>query len=143
MIQVYGGDKWAKMCIDRWRGKNDASLEKIQANGAIEKYAQFFKTGYVIHASCDDYRSGSDEDVRLQEKDQNAKKARKIEIDTLVLYSADYLGKRYDVKKVWEEWMGKGELEVEQIGDGCGHFIAEEKPVETAAAILKFYNKFD
>ncbi|KAF8863164.1 alpha/beta-hydrolase [Acephala macrosclerotiorum] len=143
MIQAYGGDKWVKMCIDRWRGKSDASREKLEANNAVEKYAEFFKKGPVIHASCDDYRSGSDEDVRLQENDQNAKKARKIDIDVLVLYSADYLGKRYDVRKVWESWMGKGNLEVEQISDECGHFIAEEKPVETAAAILKFYNSVE
>lgn len=141
MIKAYGGDKWVKMCIDRWAGKNKTSLAKLKSDNAVNVYAQFFNKATVVHASCDDYRAGANEDVKLQEKDQKA--GRKIDIDVLALYSADYLGKRYDVQKVWEEWMGKGNLEVENVGDGCGHFIAEEKPEQTAAAIVKFYERFD
>ncbi|KAE8447799.1 hypothetical protein EG329_010193 [Mollisiaceae sp. DMI_Dod_QoI] len=140
MIKAYGGDNWVKMCIDRWAGKNEVSLAKLESDNATNVYAQFFKKTSVIRASCDDYRAGADEDVKLQETDQKA--GRKINIDVLVLYSGDYLGERYDVQEVWGEWMDKGNLDTKDIGDGCGHFIAEEKPLETVAAILKFYDKF-
>ncbi|KUJ17017.1 alpha/beta-hydrolase [Mollisia scopiformis] len=140
MIGAFGGDNWVRMCIDRWAGKDKKSLASLKSDKAVDVYAQFFKKPSVIHHSCDDYRAGSNEDVKKQEKDQKA--GRKIDIDVLVLYSADYLGKRYDVKKVWEEWMGKGDLQVQNVGDGCGHFIAEEKPQECAAAVVKFYESF-
>lgn len=140
MIKAYGGERWAKMCIDRWAGSDKDSLAKLKSDNAVNVYAQFFNTIYVGHATCDDCRAGANEDVKQQEKDQKAK--RKIRnIDVLVLYSAEYLGKRYDVQKVWEEWMGEGELEVKSVGNGCGHFIAEERPEQTAAAIVKFYQK--
>lgn len=45
------------------------------------------------------------------------------------------------MKKVWSEWMGKGGLEVRGVGDGCGHFIVEEKPEETAEILVEFYNR--
>lgn len=141
MIKAYGGAKWTKMCIDRWAGKDKDSLAKLKSDDAVEIYSRFFEKDTVIQASCNDYRAGADEDFKQQEKEQNLKKPKKIDIDVSVLFSGDYLGKRYDVKKVWEEWMGKGELEVQEIA-GVGHFIAEEKPEETAAAIVKFYEKF-
>jgi hypothetical protein len=94
----------------------------------------------VIRASCDDYRAGAEEDVDLQTSDQKA--GRKLDVDVLVLFSQEYLGKRYEIKKLWKEWMGKGTLEVQGIGGGCGHFIAEEKPRETAEAVVGFWEKY-
>jgi hypothetical protein len=108
-------------------------------NSAIDTYANTFKQESVIRASCDDYRAGAMEDSKLQVEDQ--KEGRKIDIDVLAIYSSEYLGGRYDVRKVWEEWMGKGSLEVEGIEEGCGHFVAEEASERTAAAIVTFYEK--
>ena len=139
MIKAQGGDTWARMCLDRWVGKSPTGLGKFKENDAIDIYAESFKQERVIRASCDDYRAGAMEDSQLQVEDQ--KEGRKVDVDVLAIYSAGYLGDRYDVRKVWEEWMGKGSLEVEAIGKGCGHFIAEEAPEKTAAAIVDFYNK--
>ena len=139
MIMAQGGDVWTKMCLDRWVGKNPAGLARLCENGAVDIYAGFFRKEQVVRATCDDYRAGAQEDVLLQEEDQMV--GRKVDVDVLAIYSADYLGKRYDVRKVWEDWMGKGTLEVEGLGNGLGHFIAEEAPEKISAAILKFYEK--
>lgn len=138
MIKAQGGDFWVKTCLERWAGKSAAGQAKFKENDAINVYAEFFEQDSVIQATCDDYRAGAEEDVKLQEEDQQA--GQKVDVDVLVLYSADYLGKRYDVEKVWKEWMGSGTLQVQGIGGGVGHFIAEEAPEETAEAVVRFYN---
>ncbi|KAF4635650.1 hypothetical protein G7Y89_g2439 [Cudoniella acicularis] len=139
MIKAQGGDIFVRSLFTRWAGRNELSNKKLDEHDAIDVYAKSFKYESVIRASCDDYRAGAQEDIKLQEEDQKA--GRKIDIDVLALYSAHYLGKRYDIQEVWSEWMGKGKLEVEGFGDGVGHFIAEEVPEKTASAMVAFYNK--
>jgi len=129
-----------RTCLKRWVGKSEAGRERFEANDAVEVYGEFFKKESVVRASCDDYRAGGQEDIEEQVRDQE--EGRKIESDVLVVYSAEYLGKRYDLKKVWTEWVsGKGSLEAVGLGGGVGHFIAEEAAEETAKAIVDFYNK--
>jgi hypothetical protein len=139
MIKAQGGDVFVRTCLNRWVGKSDNGLAKFKENNSIAVYSNSFKFESVIRASCDDYRAGAQEDIQLQDEDQKA--GRKVDTDVLALYSADYIGKRYDVKQVWQEWMGNGKLEVEGFGGGVGHFIAEETPEKAASAILSFYNK--
>ncbi|KAH6673352.1 putative Fluoroacetate dehalogenase [Halenospora varia] len=140
MINAQGGDVFTEKLLSRWTGASETGALKLRENNAFEVYAKSFKYKSVVEASCDDYRAGAEEDIKLQADDQKAEK--KIKIDVLVLYSADYLGRRYDIKEVWKEWMGDGQLEVKGFGDGVGHFIAEETPVKTAAAITDFYKSF-
>ena len=139
MIKAQGGDAFVRTCLNRWVGKSDHGFAKFKENDSIAIYANSFKYESVIRATCDDYRAGAHEDIQLQDEDQKA--GRKVDIDILALYSTDYLGKRYDLKQVWQEWMGNGKLEVGGFGGGVGHFIAEETPEEAASAILSFYNK--
>jgi hypothetical protein len=134
-----GGDVFMRTCISRWVGKSSVKRAKLEEHDAMEVYGQFFKLESVVRASCDDYRAGGQEDVDEQVQDQ--KEGRKIDGDLLVIGSSEYLERRYDLKAVWSEWVsGKGSLEVLGFGIGCGHFIAEEAPVETANALLSFYN---
>jgi pimeloyl-ACP methyl ester carboxylesterase len=137
MILAQGGDVWTSTCLERWVGKGETGLVKFKENNAMEIYCKFFKNESVVKATCDDYRAGAEEDVQLQESDQ--KSGAKLDVPVLAVYSANYLGKRYDVRKVWEEWMGYGKVEVLGIGERCGHFIAEEAPEKTAEAIAEFY----
>lgn len=141
MIMASGGDEWTRGCLRRWAGKSEAGSANFEAHDAVEVYAGLFKQESVVRASCDDYRAGAQEDVEEQKEDQAAGK--KVSIPTLLVYSDDYIGKRYDMMKVWREWVDDDNLlEEEAIGDGIGHFIAEEAPQKTAAAISKFYAKF-
>ena len=129
-----------RTCLERWVGKDAAARARFEGNDAIAVYAEFFKKESVVRATCDDYRGGGQEDIEEQLSDQKA--GRKIDGDVLSVYSAEYLGKRYDLKKVWSEWVsGKGSLEVLGISGGVCHFVAEEAPEETASAIVSFYNK--
>jgi len=137
MILAQGGDVWTRTCLERWVGKGETGLVKFKENNAMEIYCKFFKNESVIKATCDDYRAGAEEDVQLQESDQ--KSGAKLDVPVLAVYSANYLGKRYDVRKVWVEWMGCGKVDVLGIGERCGHFIAEEAPERTAEAIAEFY----
>ncbi|KAN0104865.1 Alpha/Beta hydrolase fold, partial [Hyaloscypha variabilis] len=139
MILAQGGDNWVRMCLARWIGSSSAGREKFEEDGAVEVYAASFKQERVVRASCDDYRAGAMEDVKEQVEDQ--REGRKVEGDVLVVYSKKYLGGRYDVRKIWEEWMGNGNLETLGLEGDVGHFLAEESPEETASAVREFYEK--
>lgn len=137
MISALGGPAWCSVCCERWVGKSNAGQESFRANNAVEIYGNYFANPEVVKASCEDYRAGAEEDVRLQKRDQA--RGKKIEIPTLVLYSESYLGTRYDIATVWREWVGpKVSLKTKGIDGGIGHFLAEEAPEWTAEAIMDF-----
>ncbi|RDL35799.1 putative Fluoroacetate dehalogenase [Venustampulla echinocandica] len=137
MIKSQGGDVFTKMLFSRWAGRNPAGDATLQENDAVNVYANSFKYESVIRAACEDYRAGAQEDIQRQEQDQ--KDGRKLDVDTLLLYSAAYLGSSCDVKQVWEAWMGSGKLEGQAFEEGVGHFIAEEAPAAATLAIVSFY----
>lgn len=139
MIMQYGGDKWCAENIFRWAGEKQEGLQLLKADNAVELYGHYFTQESVIRSSCDDYRAGSAEDVDEQEDDQQSN--RKLKLDTLVSYSSKYLGSRYDLEEVWKEWHnGPGELRIQGLDGGVGHFVAEEAPEEISALITAFYN---
>jgi pimeloyl-ACP methyl ester carboxylesterase len=138
MIKAQGGDVWCRSMMERWAGKNHDGLQSLQAHAAIETYCHYMAQDSVIRASCEDYRAGAEEDIQLQKQDQAS--GHKLSIDILVLYSTDYLGSRYDIDHVWDQWSGESStVFVQGIGKGVGHFIAEERPEETASAITSFW----
>jgi pimeloyl-ACP methyl ester carboxylesterase len=86
-----------------------------------------------VHAICEDYRAGAGIDRQLDEADlQNG---RKITCPTLGVGGSDYLGKRgADPLQVWRGWCS--DLAGAEIDSG--HFLAEENPEATVAAMLPF-----
>lgn len=139
MIKSLGAEEFVKTNIERWAGQNAAGVAKFNEQDAKSVYGDSFKYESVIRASCDDYRAGAFEDITQQEEDQRA--GRKLEVDVLVLYSAGYLGSRYNVEEVWNQWMGNAFLETDGFKDGVGHFMPEEAPERTAEAIQRFYSR--
>jgi pimeloyl-ACP methyl ester carboxylesterase len=106
----------------------------LKADDSISVYGQFFEDRTIVEASCKDYEAGATTDVEMQEQDQ--KEGRKIKVPLLLLYGADYIGKRYNLPKEWEDWVEEGvKIKDCPLENGIGHFGAEEAPKETAKAV--------
>ena len=99
----------------------------------INEYLRCF-TPEAIHASCEDYRAGASIDLVHHKEDAG----KKIICPLQVLWGAKAtVEELYDPIKVWEDWAD--DVEGESID--CGHFLPEEKPIETYESIYKFLNK--
>jgi haloacetate dehalogenase len=113
--------------LDHWSGDSHA----IQAEARAE-YERCFTDPEVIHATCEDYRAGATIDV---DHDKTDHARRKIECPTLVLWAErDPAERLWDTLAVWRGWAH----DVLGAPLRCGHFLPEEAPEETAAALLDF-----
>lgn len=140
MIMAQGGGNFCQYLIKRWAGSSPKCLESLQSDDSMTVYGKYFDHESVVRATCKDYEAGAKEDVDEQKYDQENN--RKIPCKTLVIYSADYLGSRFDLKEVWNDWMNSPSLlHVEGISN-AGHFIAEETPGITARCIGQFLEDF-
>ncbi len=107
--------------------------------GAFEEdlYAEYlraFGTPEGIHASCEDYRAGATIDLGHDRDDVAA--GRRIGCPTLILWGArSVVGRMFRPLESWRE------LVAAPVGEAidCGHFVPEERPEETARALLEFF----
>ncbi|MGY9056548.1 MAG: alpha/beta fold hydrolase [Alphaproteobacteria bacterium] len=123
-------DMYLDHLLRRWAGNFDA----ISAE-ALMCYHTAFRRPEVIHATCNDYRSGASVDRAddLASREAGAK----ITCPVHVIWGRGYLSHRAgSPAEVWERWTDNpGET-----GLDCGHFVAEEQPEACAAAMLTFFN---
>ena len=117
--------------LERWTAVEGAITEE-----AYGEYLRCFSNPETIRASCADYRA-IDVDLAHDEADRG----RKLACPVLALWGGNMAkrpgwqtGGRLDMLKVWQE---RAE-DVRGQPIDCGHFLPEEAPEETAAAILKF-----
>ncbi|KAF2811892.1 alpha/beta-hydrolase [Mytilinidion resinicola] len=137
MITAYGGDKFCVDMIGRWVGNTPKGLARMKEGDSYKVYADSFLRESVIRATCQDYEAGAGVDVDVQKEDQKA--GRKLQVPVLLIYGAEHIGRRFDVKKEWIDWVGEGvKITDRGLGDGIGHFAAEEAPEETTEAILSW-----
>ena len=100
------------------------------SEGALAHYRALLRHPARIHAVCEDYRAGATIDRQLDEADMAA--GRKIDCPTLVLRASHYLAG--SPLEVWQRWCTAAtEAKVDS-----GHFLAEENPQETLAALVPF-----
>lgn len=100
---------------------------------ALAHYRALMADPRRVHAVCEDYRAGATIDRALDEADRAA--GRKIGAPTLVLWGSDYVGKgAVAPMDVWRAWCSS----VEGREIHSGHFLAEENPADTLAAIASF-----
>ena len=100
---------------------------------ALGHYRSLLQDPARVHAVCEDYRAGATIDRQLDEADLQA--GRKIVCPTLVAWGSDYLGKRANHPlEAWAAWCSTvGGAQI-----NSGHFLAEENPAATLAALLPF-----
>ncbi len=101
---------------------------------ALAEYRRCFADPAAIHASCEDYRAAATIDLAHDEADM----AQKIACPLLVLWGGRGLVDGwFDTLAVWRE-------RAEDVRGGpldAGHYLAEERPEETTAALLAFLNE--
>lgn len=140
MISALGGDVFVDTMILKWTGGSATSQSQVSLG--IEVCKGYFKRASVIAASCADYRAAALVDAPLQVNDQE--EGRKIRHPTLIIYSEAYLGARYDVLTVWNDWVegskgGEGtRLRTMAVGNGVGHFMCEEAPEEVTKGMIEW-----
>jgi haloacetate dehalogenase len=97
---------------------------------AVAEYVRCF-TPPAIHGMCEDYRAGASIDLAHDEADFDAK----VTCPLLVLWSATgYVGRTQDVLGVWREYA----TDVRGQSLPCGHYLPEEMPDETYAALRDY-----
>ncbi|USP74878.1 alpha/beta-hydrolase [Curvularia clavata] len=137
MITAFGASNWCREMILHWAGKNTVGINTLKADDALEVYGQFFEQEHTLKASCEDYREGATTDVEREEKSN--KEGRKINVPVLLVYSQAGIGSRFTFPDVWREWVGEGvNIQHHGLGDGVGHFGAEEAPKECAEVVERW-----
>ena len=102
------------------------------APAALAEYERCFDAA-TIHASCEDYRAAASIDLVHDEEDR--KEGRKVECPLLAFWGGrGVVEKTYDVEAVWRKYAN----DVTGRPLDAGHFLAEERPDETAQELTAF-----
>ncbi len=121
---------WLEEKVGAWNGSGKLS---IFAPEALAHYRAFFTEPARLHATCEDYRAGATYDLKADAADRDA--GRKIACPVLALWgSAGIPGKADGPLDIWRAWA----TDVRGHAIDCGHFLPEEAPDQTAAALIPF-----
>ena len=100
---------------------------------AVDDYLRCYLNPATVHATCEDYRAGATFDFELDEADRTS--GHRISCPVLALWAAKgQLPKWYDVLGIWRDWAD----DVRGQGIDSGHYMAEEAPDATCAALRSF-----
>jgi haloacetate dehalogenase len=101
------------------------------ASEAYAEYERCFRDPRTIHASCEDYRAAATIDLEHDGADRD----RKVGCPLLALWGEQGVVERlYDVLGVWRGYAS----DVRGRALPCGHYLAEERPEETAEELVTF-----
>lgn len=109
-----------------WSGGDDSFFDDV----AVAAYVEAFSDPATIHATTEDIRALMSIDLDAERNDRGR---RRFECPLLVLWGAR--GKSSGLLEPWREWADR----VEGAALDCGHWLAEERPEETAAALARFF----
>ncbi len=100
---------------------------------ALAAYLSSVRDPATVHAMCEDYRAAATIDFALDEADRGT---RRITCPVLVLWAGrGQLPGWYDVLAIWRDWAD----DVRGRAVASGHYLAEEAPEETYAALHTFF----
>jgi haloacetate dehalogenase len=98
---------------------------------AFAEYLRCFSDSATIHGTCEDYRAAASIDLIHDEADRG----RKVTCPMLALWAEKGLmHRKYDVVAVWRDYAAQ----VSGKALPGGHFLPEEVPTETLAALRAF-----
>ncbi len=101
---------------------------------AMEAYKAWFRSDGAVHATCEDYRAGYTCDLENDRRDREA--GRRIACPILALWGrGPTQSEHVPFLDAWKRWAD----DVRGEALACGHFLMEEAPVETAAALVAFF----
>ena len=125
--RLIGGDAafFLRWHLRTWSGGTDAFF----APEALAEYERAFSDPAMIHATCEDYRAGATIDLEHDRADRD----RPLECPVLILWGA-----RTKPADLVEVWRTRARNVTGQSLD-AGHFVAEEKPVDVAQRLGKFF----
>ena len=123
---------WLDTIFGAWIGGGRSGSSPFAA-AAVAEYKRCFDAA-TIHASCEDYRAGATLDCDHDADDLAG--GRRIACPTLVLWGErGVVGRAYDVLAAWREYAS----DVRGHAVPGGHFLPEEAPRETLAALREFF----
>ena len=124
-------DYYIKHTLASWTAAKDIfSFE----DNALEAYCAQARDPVRLKAMCDDYRAGEAEDVEHDKADRAA--GRKIAAPTLALWGGSGIAAGAATPlDTWQDWC----LDVRGQAIDSGHFIPEENPAATLAALDRFF----
>jgi haloacetate dehalogenase len=101
---------------------------------ALAHYRAFFSDPSRIHATCEDYRAGRTTDLEVDSASRAA--GEKIGCPMLTLWGAAGIPSETEGPlNIWREWAS----DVKGGPIDSGHFLPEENPRATTAALLEFF----
>lgn len=129
--RLIGGaaDYFLERSLRSWSRKEGVFAEEV-----VAEYRRCFRDPATIHATCEDYRAGASIDLEHDAADAG----KKVTCPVLVLWGANgVVGRLYDPIAIWREKA----TDVQGQALPCGHFLPEEAPAETLAALGSFLNR--
>ncbi|MBF0373407.1 MAG: alpha/beta hydrolase [Alphaproteobacteria bacterium] len=116
----------------RWTLAAWCKTEGAIEEEAVAAYLRHFRDPAVIHATCEDYRAAVGVDLVHDQADLG----RLLDQPLLALWGERATpGRLYDMIAVWRERAAQ----VDGHALPCGHFLPEEAPAETLAALQSFF----
>ena len=101
---------------------------------ALAEYERCFCTPAAIHTACEDYRASAD--IDLVHDRESRSRGNKIACDTLVLWGSKGVVQR--LFRPLDLWQAQCAATVAGEALPAGHFIPEELPEQTAAALHRY-----
>lgn len=119
-------DYWLDRLLGHWSRKPGVFTDE-----AVAEYRRCFRDPAGIAATCEDYRAAATIDLEHDRTDSE----KQIACPLLVLWGAEgVVGKMFDALALWREKAA----DVRGHALPCGHFLPEEAPRETLAALQEF-----
>ncbi len=121
-------DTWLDMAFGNWAGVKDAFTPEARA-----EYRRAFATPEAIHATCECYRAGATVDYANDAATIAA--GDRIAAPLFALWGEHGRVAALDPLATWRDYAA----DVRGHSLDCGHFLPEERPEETLAALLDFF----